>query len=175
VVERAKRQGPEARSLEAGPFDHQSSRRLGMAMLVGLIAMLLAPLMNSLRVGALDNDSMGWAGVGLMVVGIGLRNWAARALGRFFTRTLRVADDQRLVEQRPYRMIRHPGYSAGLLMWAGAALATVNGIAATVIIGTVLAAYRYRIRCEEAMLLATIGPAYRGYMGRTSRLVPFIF
>jgi protein-S-isoprenylcysteine O-methyltransferase Ste14 len=175
VMERAMRQGPEARSLEAGPFDRHSSRRLGMAMLVGLIAMLLAPSLNSLRVGALDNDSIGWAGVGLMVVGIGLRYWAARVLGRFFTRTLRVADDQRLVEQGPYRMIRHPGYSADLLMWAGAALATVNGIAATVVICTMLAAYRYRIRCEEAMLLATMGPPYRAYMKRTWRLVPFIF
>jgi protein-S-isoprenylcysteine O-methyltransferase len=110
-----------------------------------------------------------------MVGGMGLRYWASRVLGRFYTRTLRVAGDQELVERGPYRMIRHPGYSAALLLWAGAGLATVNGLAAAVLMLVMLGSYLYRIRCEEAMLLASLGTPYQSYMKRTWKLVPFVY
>jgi protein-S-isoprenylcysteine O-methyltransferase Ste14 len=175
VLERLTRHGSEAKSLAAGPFDRRSTKLLGMAFLVGVIALLLAPLLNAFHVGTLGYDAIGWVGVGLMIGGIGLRYWANRVLGRFYTRTLRVADDQRVVERGPYRIIRHPGYSAALLLWAGAGLASVNWILALILMVVMLGSYSYRIRCEEAMLLATLGLQYQNYRDRTWKLAPFLY
>jgi len=47
-------------------------------------------------------------------------------LGRFFTRTLRVTGEQRVVSDGPYRVVRHPGYLGDILMWTGAALTTLT-------------------------------------------------
>jgi protein-S-isoprenylcysteine O-methyltransferase Ste14 len=175
AMERWTRQGLAAKSLEAGRFDLGSTRRLGVAFAAGILGLLLAPVLNALQLGALRHRSVGWVGVGLMVAGLTLRYWAGRILGRFYTRTLRVADDQVLVERGPYRMIRHPGYSADLLMWGGAGLATVNGIVATVLVLVMVWSYRYRIECEEAMLLVTLAPHYQSYRERTWRLIPYIY
>jgi protein-S-isoprenylcysteine O-methyltransferase Ste14 len=37
------------------------------------------------------------------------------------------------------------------------------------------AAYAYRIRVEEDVLLQGLGSAYHAYMKRTWRLIPFVF
>jgi protein-S-isoprenylcysteine O-methyltransferase len=109
VMEPLTRHGLAAKSVEAGPFDLGTTHRLGVAFATGILGLLLAPLLNALQLGALRHQSVGWMGVALMVAGIALRYWACRTLGRFYARTLRVADDQVLVEQGPYRLIRHPG------------------------------------------------------------------
>ena len=109
------------------------------------------------------------------VGGMALRFWAARALGRFYTRTLRLANDQPVIDRGPYKVLRHPGYSGDLLMWAGAGFATVNWVVATAVIVGMCGAYCYRIWCEEAMLRSAVGQPYETYRARTWRLVPFVY
>jgi len=70
-----------------------------------------------------------------MLVGPGLRVWAARALGRYYTRTLRATADQPVVRAAPYRLVWHPGYAANLLLWVGFGLATGNVVVLGVIGG----------------------------------------
>jgi protein-S-isoprenylcysteine O-methyltransferase Ste14 len=118
---------------------------------------------------------VGWVGIGLMVGGIALRFWANQVLGRFYTRTLRIADDQPVIDHGPYKVLRHPGYSGTLVMWAGAGLASLNWVAAAAVIVGMCGAYCYRIRCEEEMLRSALGQPYETYRARTWRLVPFAY
>jgi protein-S-isoprenylcysteine O-methyltransferase len=175
VLEALARQGREAKSLRCGSFDRGSTRWLGFVYLIALLALLLAPLLNAYGVASVDSVLVGWLGVGLMVGGMALRFWANRILGCYYTRTLRVAQEQRIVARGPYRLLRHPGYSGDLLMWVGAGLATVNWIIISSIVLVVCVAYIYRIRCEEDMLLASLGPEYQEYRLRTWKLVPFVY
>ena len=174
-LERLTRQGKEALSLEFGPFDRGSTRVLGVAFLVAVLTLLVAPVLNAFQVGAMGWTAVGWVGIGLMVGGIALRFWATRVLGRFYPRTLRAAADQQVIDHGPYRVLRHPGYSGVLVMWAGAGLATLNWVAATAVIVGMCGAYSYRIRCEEEMLRSALGRPYEAYMLRTWRLVPFVY
>jgi protein-S-isoprenylcysteine O-methyltransferase Ste14 len=174
-MERLTRQGQEAKSLEFGPFDRGSTRLLGGAFLVAVLTLLAAPVLNAFHLGALGWAAVGWVGVGLMVGGIALRLWATRVLGRFYTRTLRAADDQQVIDRGPYKVLRHPGYSGVLVMWAGAGLATLNWVVGAAVIVAMCGAYRYRIRCEEGMLRSALGQRYEAYMARTWRLVPFVY
>src|SRR5258708_1479204 len=61
-----------------------------------------------------------------MIIGLTLRVWAAQVLGRFYTRTLRTTDKQRIVQSGPYHLIRHPGYLGTILIWIGAGLAVLK-------------------------------------------------
>jgi protein-S-isoprenylcysteine O-methyltransferase len=174
-MERLARQGKEARSLDFGPLDRGSTRLLGRAFLAGTVTLLLAPVLNVIPIGAVGHAAVGWLGIGVMLGGMALRFWANRVLGRFYTRTLRIADDQTVIDHGPYRVLRHPGYSGMLVLWAGAGLATLNWVVAGVVIVGMGAAYRYRIRCEEEMLRSALGQPYETYRARRWRLVPFVY
>src|SRR4051794_37745232 len=52
---------------------------------------------------------------GLLAAGLGLRWWAIRTLGKFFTVDVAVHKEHRLVTAGPYAWLRHPSYT-GLLM-----------------------------------------------------------
>jgi protein-S-isoprenylcysteine O-methyltransferase Ste14 len=176
ALERRLRQGQAAQSLETGAFDRESTRVVGGAFVVSTLGLLLAPGLNMLRRGRTSiSPAAGWVGLGLMVSGIGLRAWANTTLGAFYTRTLRVTADQRLIEQGPYRLLRHPGYSGSLLLWIGAGLATTNWLIASLIAVVTSSAYLYRMRSEEAMLAQTFGEAYQDYRQRTWKLIPLIY
>jgi protein-S-isoprenylcysteine O-methyltransferase len=118
-----------------------------------------------------------WAMIGLGVSGLGavLRWWAIWHLGRFFTVDVAVAHDHRVVDDGPYRYVRHPSYSGLLLEFLG--LSLVPGALWTVFIILIptFVALWYRIQVEEEALGAALGPAYADYKRRTTRLIPGIF
>ncbi len=176
VFEGRVRQGQAARSLERGEHDRRSTGTIGLAFMLGGACMLLAPVLNFLNIGNVIPPIVAWAGALLAAGGLGLRLWAPRVLGgQFYTRTLRVADRQTVVDQGPYRLIRHPGYAGNLAVWIGAGLATGNGLTTIVITVAMFVAYSYRIQAEEQMLLAMLGQPYREYQARTRRLIPFVY
>ncbi|MFI5618079.1 methyltransferase family protein [Streptomyces sp. NPDC051567] len=116
-----------------------------------------------------------WAGVAVIAVGLTVRAWGMNTLGRFYTRTLRATEDQRLVQEGPYRLIRHPGYCGSLLVWSGYTLGLGNWIPLLLVTAVLLAAYTWRINAEEKLLLASFGERYAQYQRRTKRLVPYVY
>ena len=176
VGERFLRQGKAATSLEGPESDQGSTRAVGKALGVSIVFLLLAPILNSRRVAVLPKRRLLFrVGVLAMVVGLVLRGWATRILGASYTRTLRVAADQRVIQEGPYRVIRHPGYLSTLLVWLGAAVALANWIIITMVSIVMFRAYGKRMEAEERMLLDTFGDEYRIYMSRTGRLVPLLY
>jgi protein-S-isoprenylcysteine O-methyltransferase len=176
VLQRVLRRGEQARSLRPDQEDKGTTRLLGLAFGLGILALILATLLNSFEVARLDlGFPVGWVGVTLMLGGLALRWWANAVLGRFYTSTLRLAEDQQVVRAGPYRLVRHPGYGGVLLLWAGAGLASQNWAVAATILSLMSVAYAYRIRSEESMLQAAFGDEYRSYMQSTWRLVPWVF
>jgi protein-S-isoprenylcysteine O-methyltransferase Ste14 len=108
-------------------------------------------------------------------LGIGLRLWSIVTLGQYFRGTVHVQEGHRVVTWGPYRMVRHPAYTGGLLAAAAASLAIENLAAWLVAMGCLAIAVGYRIRVEEAMLSDALGEPYTAYAARTSRLVPGIW
>ena len=166
------RQGTSARSLEATDSDKGSTRLIGVSFGV---AVVLPPLLDLLQVGLIAWPIISWLGLISMLLGLGLRVWSMRVLGAYYSRTLRVADEQVIVTQGPYRVVRHPGYLGTMLVWVGSGLALANWIATVVIALLMLGVYSYRIRSEEAMLLATFGDRYQQYSRQTWKLLPFLY
>ena len=116
-----------------------------------------------------------WAGAALALAGMALRVWSIATLGRYFTYVVKVTPDQKVVETGPYRLLRHPSYTGALLTGIGIGL-SLRFAAAPVAIGvTSFLGYWIRIVVEERALAEGIGEPYRAYMGRTKRLIPFVW
>jgi len=118
-----------------------------------------------------------WAfylGIFLMFLGVLVRQWAIAVLGRFFSLTVRVAEDHRVVVKGPYRLVRHPSYTGVLITFIGLALAVQSWGALLVLLGVFSLSFGYRMRVEEKALLSELGEDYANYMKRTKRIIPYL-
>jgi protein-S-isoprenylcysteine O-methyltransferase Ste14 len=127
------------------------------------------------RTALADRAVWFWCGVALIVGGSLLRRHCWRMLGRSFTGAVIVHSDQAVVERGAYRYVRHPSYTAGILMFLGISLALGNWLGVIEMMATVSIVYGYRVHVEERALAAVIGEPYRQYMRRTKRFVPLVF
>jgi protein-S-isoprenylcysteine O-methyltransferase Ste14 len=105
---------------------------------------------------------------------LALRAWSMRTLGASYSRTLRTGEAQPLIDDGPYRLVRHPGYAGSLLTWSGFAMASRSLPVVVVVSGILGWAYRDRIRAEEDLLRREL-PGYEDYARRTWRLVPYLW
>src|SRR5579859_7484061 len=126
ALERLLRSGQAAQSMRAEQADQGTTRLVGAAFGFALTAGLVAPVLRRSGLGRIGPRQPPAIGLALMTVALDVRDWAARTLGRFYTRTLRTAEDQTVIESGPYRWLRHPGYAADLLLWLGFGLASGN-------------------------------------------------
>ena len=106
--------------------------------------------------------------VGLLLAALVIRLTAAAQLGSSFSRNVGVSDGARLVTGGIYSKIRHPGYLAELLAFAGIAVALNHPVSSG-------SAFLYRIGLEERALKEGFGAEYAEYAGRTCRLIPFVY
>ncbi len=114
-------------------------------------------------------------GLGIVVwlAGGGLALWSERNLGRFTRPEIEVLADHRLITHGPYRWIRHPLYTALLMMSAGVALLLLNPPLIVLFFMACGIAQR-RAVLEEELLGSEkgFGDVYRSYMEGTGRFLP---
>lgn len=97
--------------------------------------------------------------------------WARRRLGRNWSGAVTTKVDHELIRTGPYRVVRHPIYTAMLGVYLGTALVSgeIRGL-----VGVVLAclAYWRKIRMEEKYMSDLFGPAYTEYQSETWAVIP---
>jgi protein-S-isoprenylcysteine O-methyltransferase Ste14 len=114
------------------------------------------------------------AGLALHGISFALAVWARRHLGRQWSGAIAVKVDHELVRTGPYRLIRHPIYTAMLGMSLGTAI--VSGELHALLGFAIMAfAYARKIPLEERSLGEAFGPAYEQYRAQSRALVPGIF
>jgi protein-S-isoprenylcysteine O-methyltransferase len=111
----------------------------------------------------------------LFLGGMALRWWSIIHLGRFFTVNVAIAQDHRVVDDGPYKLLRHPSYTGALLNFCGGGLMLGNWLSILVLVLPVLTMFLWRIHIEERALRNALGGNYIAYMARTKRLVPFVY
>jgi protein-S-isoprenylcysteine O-methyltransferase Ste14 len=164
------RQGATAKKIAPTATDRGTTALIlvAYALAVTAIATHLLPSVE-LPIG------VAWAGAAVGMFGFVFRIWAMRVLGRFYTRTLVTTAEQTVVQDGPYRLVRHPGYLGSILVWMGAAATSANLLSLAAVIVLLTVAYTYRIRTEERMLVLALGEPYVEYQRHSWRLVPFVF
>jgi protein-S-isoprenylcysteine O-methyltransferase len=152
--------------------DRNTKRVVIASAVIGLtICLLIAINVPSLRIGANTWTTL-IIGIAIAWLGILLRIWAVRSLGRFFQREVMIQENHVVWRGGPYRWLRHPAYAGTLITYFGYGLAIGSLVGALVFVGIVAAAYVPRIRVEEAELTRALGDSYRDYARGTARLIP---
>ncbi len=110
-------------------------------------------------------------GLALCIGGALLACWSRHLLGRNWSVSVQIKQEHELIQDGPYRWLRHPIYSGLLLMFIGTCIMVgdIRGILAVVI---VLLSFWFKLRQEERWLLERFGQPYRDYMARTKALIP---
>lgn len=118
-----------------------------------------------------------WSMVGLLLTfgSLLFRYWAIRTLGKFFTAVVTVQPGQKVISHGPFRFLRHPSYLGSFLMGIGISVLFRSYVGLAFCLVGFLAAYVYRIRAEEAAMLAEFGEEYARYQERTWRMIPFVY
>ena len=111
------------------------------------------------------------AGLGVQIAFALLHVWARLHLGRNWSSAVQIMTDHELVTTGPYRLVRHPIYTAILGMAAGTAIVSgqLHGLIG---VATMAYAYRRKIRLEEERLADTFGAAWEDYRKRSWALIP---
>ena len=158
--------------------DSPDAGSVGVIVVGGAIAMAIAfPLawVAALRVPTALDPAVFAIGVATIAAGSVLRRHCRRVLGASFTGDVRAHPDQPIVTTGAYALVRHPSYSAGILMNTGMGLALGSWASTAVLALASFAVYSYRIAVEERILLAVVGEPYREFMRTRRRLIPFIY
>ncbi len=113
-----------------------------------------------------------WVGAAGIAIGLAIRWTAVLTLRRYFTVTVAIRADHKLVDWGLYRYVRHPSYSGGIVALLGLGLGTGGWLAGLVILVPITLAILQRIRVEDAALAEGLGAVYRDWCARTPALVP---
>ena len=114
------------------------------------------------------------AGVLMILLGSLLRRYCSRTLGEYFTGDVKARADQPVISSGPYRLVRHPSYTAGMMMFIGIGLALGSWLSLAILTIATVATYSYRVMIEERALFDTIGEPYRAYVKERKRFIPFV-
>ncbi len=115
-----------------------------------------------------------WTAAILCIGGLLLALWARFVLGRNWSSTVTLKEGHELVEQGPYRVVRHPIYTGMLAMFLATAL--VQGhLAGFVGVLLALVSFWIKLAYEEKLMLQQFPERYAMYRRRTKRIIPFVF
>ena len=144
--------------------------RVGPPMVLACLGFLFTPRRVDFATISMP-DGLRLLGVPLALLGLGLFAWMFRHLGLNVTSTSMPRAAATLVTSGPYRWIRHPMYSAALILVVATMLLTANLV---VMVGglTMFVLMAARSRLEERRLIEKFGEAYRAYQRQTGRFVP---
>ena len=115
-----------------------------------------------------------WAGVEIAILGFALLQWAQMTLANSWSDTPRMLKEQTLITNGPYRTIRHPIYTAFILILGSTLLISSNWLIGLCWAGMVTLEVFSRISFEESLMVEFFGDQYREYMKKTGRLLPKI-
>jgi protein-S-isoprenylcysteine O-methyltransferase Ste14 len=146
----------------------------GLLALAGLIAMVLYATAPELTNWASLRFPLWlrWAGVGLALSGFALLQWAQNTLGKNWSDAPRMMKGQSFITNGPYRFIRHPIYTAFILILGSTLFISSNWLIGFAWLGMPVLETASRIGFEESLMIEYFDDRYREYIRRTGSLFP---
>jgi protein-S-isoprenylcysteine O-methyltransferase Ste14 len=112
-------------------------------------------------------------GLALTFAGLAFAFWARARLADNWSSSVTLKRDHELIDDGPYRWVRHPIYTGLLVALAGAALAVGEWRGVIAVALAAVALWR-KLRLEEAVMRRQFGDTYDRYAARTRALIPFV-
>ena len=113
-----------------------------------------------------------WFGVVLGIASMLSARWVLRAIGANVSETILTKSAHQLVTHGPYRWIRHPLYTTGVMLFAALGLIAANWFILAFAVIALLAIRFVVVPMEERELIAHFGAAYEEYRRGTGAMTP---
>jgi protein-S-isoprenylcysteine O-methyltransferase len=155
--------------------DTQGHLLQSVGLTLSIIAAFLLPhlpIFHFLNFTSVNPDVSSF-GVILCAAGMAFLVWARRHLGRNWSQTVSIKKGHELVTSGPYRYVRHPMYTGGLVACIGSAI--VGGgpwIFLLIILGGL---FLWRVGAEDKLMTQLFPNEYPNYKKRTKALIPFVW
>jgi protein-S-isoprenylcysteine O-methyltransferase Ste14 len=120
-----------------------------------------------------ETDAILAAAAILCVCGLGLCLWARAVLGRNWSGTVTLKENHELIVRGPYRLVRHPIYTALMAMLI-ATWMEQSHIAGMIGLLLTFISFWIKLGQEEEVMHKQFPKQYPAYQLRTKRIVPFI-
>jgi protein-S-isoprenylcysteine O-methyltransferase Ste14 len=154
-------------------WDKHSAKLWDIANLIEPVGMVLG-FTNTGRIQT-GTYVIGSLGLLFLVVGITIRWAAVYTLGKYFTGTVLIKTDHRLIRTGLYKHVRHPAYAGALLAHLGIGLSFSNWFTLGFSSIPYFVAALYRMRVEENALAEAFGSEYLNYAKTAKRLIPRLY
>jgi protein-S-isoprenylcysteine O-methyltransferase Ste14 len=161
-------------SRKEGSKDAGSIKVIMATMQLGMILAFPAAWLRQTMMPPGSRIFVFYAAVVLLILGSLLRRLCWKTLGEYFTGDVKAREGQPVIKIGPYRWVRHPSYTAGIMMNVAIGLALTNWLSVGILFLASIAGYAYRVHVEERALVLELGPPYAEYMRTHKRFVPFI-
>jgi len=114
---------------------------------------------------------LGVVGAALALAGLAFTCWSRAVLGQYWSGTVALKADHKLIQSGPYRFVRHPLYTGLMTATLGTALSV--GLWRTLAgAGLLWIAFLSRAHREDALLSGQFGEQFTAYQSRSGRLLP---
>jgi len=115
-----------------------------------------------------------WLGYICFLLGVTLRVWSLKEIGRFYDPGIVVKADHQMIHTGPYRILRHPLHLGTVLQISGLASFAPLWLASPVVFASLLLCL-YLNRTEDRAHAQKLGPAFETYYSKTWDIVDLIF
>lgn len=146
-----------------------------LIQIFSLCIVFAAPFSDRHSVGILHiGESIRFLGFILVAIGFLLMQMAEKYLDKQFSVEVTVQKDHRLVQNGPYKMIRHPRYLGILLFFTGISI-VFRSLVSLFFVAGLCVVFIWRIYAEESLMLNEFNEEWKNYCKKTWRLIPFLF
>jgi protein-S-isoprenylcysteine O-methyltransferase Ste14 len=143
-----------------------------MFLMIGAFLLPYLPIFHFVNFAPV-NLVLSSIGVILCVVGMAFLVWARQCLGKNWSQTVSAKIGHELVTSGPYRYVRHPMYTGGLIACLGSAIVCGGAfVFLLVILGSL---FLWRVSAEEKLMAQQFPTEYPDYKKRTNALIPFVW
>ena len=111
--------------------------------------------------------------VAICILGVFLAVWSRKTLGAEWSQDVELKQGHKLVRRGPYSLMRHPIYTAHLLLGLGTAIGSGRLVAFAGLVSFAVG-FWIKLSQEERLLLRAFPHEYFAYKKRVRALIPYV-
>jgi protein-S-isoprenylcysteine O-methyltransferase Ste14 len=170
---------PEMKVSEAKEKHSTDRNSIFIILIAGALSQILTILewrFTNAEPAIVHNSLVVTIGFVMLFGGLAFRYWAIRTLNIFFTATVQVKTGHKVIQNGPYKIVRHPSYLGALVAIVGAAVVLEAPLSAMFAFVAMTIAYIIRIGVEEIALVNELGNDYREFQKtRKYKVIPLVW
>ncbi len=148
---------------------------LFLIQMFSLAIVIVAPFSDSHSISVLNIGTIiRFLGFLFLIPGFILMQMAEKYLGRQFSVEVTLQKDHKLIQDGPYKLIRHPRYLGILAFFWGISL-VFRSLLGMLIVAAMLPVLIWRVFAEESLMQQEFGKDWEMYRQKSWRILPYVF